>query len=117
VEVGVWFGFFIFSSGCGGGGFIASDDAKAAAPFGAAEGRGAAAGRKLSWDEDCRQISVAGGWEERGHTEVGCGGDGLHAGRCLIRCRGREAIHKRLTELLSIGSIGVPQIGGEVLFL
>jgi len=29
---------------------------------------------------------------------------------------GREAIHKRLTELLSIGSIGVPQIGGKYYF-
>ncbi len=29
---------------------------------------------------------------------------------------GREAIHKRLTELLSIGSVGVPQIGGKYYF-
>jgi prolyl oligopeptidase len=29
---------------------------------------------------------------------------------------GRDAIHKRLTELLSIGSIGVPQIGGTYYF-
>lgn len=29
---------------------------------------------------------------------------------------GRDAIHKRLTELLSIGSIGVPQIGGKYYF-
>ncbi|MGA7891749.1 MAG: prolyl oligopeptidase family serine peptidase [Candidatus Sulfotelmatobacter sp.] len=29
---------------------------------------------------------------------------------------GREAIHKRLTELLSIGSIGAPQIGGKYYF-
>jgi prolyl oligopeptidase len=29
---------------------------------------------------------------------------------------GREAIHKRLTELLSIGSVGVPQIGGKFYF-
>jgi prolyl oligopeptidase len=29
---------------------------------------------------------------------------------------GREAIHKRLTELLSIGNIGVPQIGGKYYF-
>src|SRR5260370_27215075 len=29
---------------------------------------------------------------------------------------GREAIHKRLTELLSIGSIGVPEIGGKYYF-
>src|SRR5258708_14349951 len=29
---------------------------------------------------------------------------------------GRDAIHKRLTELLSIGSIGVPQIGGKYFF-
>ena len=29
---------------------------------------------------------------------------------------GREAIHQRLTELLSIGSIGVPQIGGKYYF-
>jgi prolyl oligopeptidase len=29
---------------------------------------------------------------------------------------GRDAIHKRLTELMSIGSIGVPQIGGKYYF-
>ena len=29
---------------------------------------------------------------------------------------GRDAIHKRLTELLSIGSVGVPQIGGRFYF-
>jgi len=29
---------------------------------------------------------------------------------------GRDTIHKRLTELLSIGSIGVPQIGGKYYF-
>jgi len=29
---------------------------------------------------------------------------------------GRDAIHKRLTELLSIGSIGTPQIGGKYYF-
>jgi prolyl oligopeptidase len=29
---------------------------------------------------------------------------------------GREAIHKRLTELLSIGSVGVPSIGGKFYF-
>ncbi len=29
---------------------------------------------------------------------------------------GREAIHKRLTELLSIGSVGVPQMGGKYYF-
>jgi prolyl oligopeptidase len=29
---------------------------------------------------------------------------------------GRDAIHKRLTELLSIGNIGVPQIGGKYYF-
>ncbi|MGC1372352.1 MAG: prolyl oligopeptidase family serine peptidase [Candidatus Sulfotelmatobacter sp.] len=29
---------------------------------------------------------------------------------------GREAIHKRLTELLSIGSVGVPDIGGKYYF-
>jgi prolyl oligopeptidase len=29
---------------------------------------------------------------------------------------GREAIHNRLTELLSIGSVGVPQIGGKYYF-
>ena len=29
---------------------------------------------------------------------------------------GREAIHKRLTELLRIGSIGVPRIGGKYYF-
>src|SRR5580698_10497213 len=29
---------------------------------------------------------------------------------------GREAIHKRLTELLSIGTVSVPQIGGKYYF-
>ena len=35
---------------------------------------------------------------------------------CSIRLPGREAIHQRLTELLSIGSIGVPQIAGRYYF-
>ena len=34
----------------------------------------------------------------------------------LDKLPGRDAIHKRLTELLSIGSIGVPQIAGKYYF-
>ena len=36
--------------------------------------------------------------------------------RCLIRCPGATAIHKRLTELLSIGSVTPPVIAGKHYF-
>ena len=38
-----------------------------------------------------------------------------YTGRVLDPLPGREAIHKRLTELLSIGSISAPQIGGNII--
>src|SRR5438552_2804028 len=39
-----------------------------------------------------------------------------YARSVLVALPGREEIHQRLTELLSIGSIGTPQVGGNFLF-
>jgi len=95
--------------------FYASDDAKAAAPLAPprAEERpleenfhGTKIVDKYRWLEDGKSADTQ-KWvaEEMSYTRA-----------VLDPLPGREAIHKRLTELLSIGSIGVPQIGGKYYF-
>ena len=49
-------------------------------------------------------------------TEKWVGEEMAYTRAILDPLPGREAIHKRLTELLSIGSVGVPQIGGKYYF-
>ena len=49
-------------------------------------------------------------------TEKWVAGEMAYTRAILDPLPGREAIHQRLTELLSIGSVGVPDIGGQYYF-
>ncbi len=93
----------------------AGDDARASAPSGPpkAEVRpveenlhGTKIVDKYRWLEDGKSPATQ-KWveEEMSYTRA-----------VLDPLAGRDAIHKRLTELLSIGSIGVPQTGGKYYF-
>jgi prolyl oligopeptidase len=58
-------------------------------------------------------------WLEDGdsaETRTWVGAENAYTRAVLDRLPGREAIHVRLTELLHIGSIGVPKIGGKFYF-
>src|SRR5271163_2674428 len=55
-------------------------------------------------------------WLEDGtsaETQKWVAGEMAYTRSVLDPLAGRDAIHKRLTELLSIGSIGVPRIAGK----
>ena len=59
------------------------------------------------WLEDGETLRIRrSGWQKKWLTR----------GRVLDPLPGRDAIHKRLTELLSIGSITQPEIGGKYYF-
>src|SRR5258707_6180965 len=95
---------------------FASDDAKTSAPVVAAP---LAEARPVQEDFHGTKIVDKYRWLEDGNnadTQKWVAEEMSYTGSVLDKLPGGDAIHKRLTELLSIGSIGVPQIGGKYYF-
>ncbi|MCU1301702.1 MAG: serine protease, family peptidase [Candidatus Sulfotelmatobacter sp.] len=95
---------------------FASDDAKTSAPAVAAP---LAEARPVQEDFHGTKIVDKYRWLEDGNnsdTQKWVAEEMSYTRGVLDKLPGRDAVHKRLTELLSIGSIGVPQIGGKYYF-
>jgi prolyl oligopeptidase len=94
---------------------FASDDAKPAAPSGPPR----AEPRPVKEDFHGTKIVDSYRWLEDGNspdTQKWVAEEMSYTRALLDPLPGRDAIHKRLTELLSIGSIGVPHIAGKYYF-
>jgi len=101
------------------GAVYASDDAKAPADTRAAAGPPKAEPRPVEEYFHGTKIIDKYRWLEDGgntDTQKWVAEEMAYTRGVLDPLAGREAIHKRLTELLSIGSISVPQIGGKYYF-
>jgi prolyl oligopeptidase len=93
----------------------AGDDAKSATPSGPPK----AEVRPLEEDMYGTKIVDKYRWLEDGkspETQTWVNEEMAYTRSLLDPLAGRDAIHKRLTELLSIGSIGVPQVAGKYYF-
>jgi prolyl oligopeptidase len=101
------------------GAVYASDDAKAPADTRAAAGPPKAEPRPVEEYFHGTKIIDKYRWLEDGgnaDTQKWVAEEMAYTRGVLDPLPGREAIHKRLTELLSIGSISVPQLGGKYYF-
>ena len=93
----------------------ASDDAKTAASAGPPK----AEARPVPEDFHGTKIVDKYRWLEDGNnadTQKWVAEEMSYTRGVLDKLAGHDAIHKRLTELLSIGSIGVPQVAGKYYF-
>src|ERR1700733_11445737 len=106
-------GLILFATGV-----YAADDSKLASSVPAAPPKAEARPLKETFFETTKIVDSY-RWLEDGssaETQKWVADEMAYTRTLLDPLPGREAIHKRLSELLSIGSIGVPQIGGKYYF-
>ena len=106
-------GLILFATGV-----YAADDSKLASSVPAAPPKAEARPLKETFFETTKIVDSY-RWLEDGssaETQKWVADEMAYTRALLDPLPGREAIHKRLSELLSIGSIGVPKIGGKYYF-
>src|SRR5580698_2130155 len=106
---GIWIGaflFFVVGAGYGGQGSAASGPPKAEVRAVEENMHGTNVVDNYRWLEDGTSSE----------TEKWVAGEMAYTRSVLDPLAGRDAIHKRLTELLHIGDIGVPRIAGKYHF-